>query len=57
MLASRKTELAWREFRTEKTLALFLFRRSLRITRHAVIIRSIVFRAFLGVAISHFDIV
>jgi hypothetical protein len=57
MLTSRKTELAWWELGTEKTLALFLFRRSLRITRHTVVVRSVVFRAFLGVALSHFHIV
>jgi hypothetical protein len=57
MLTSRKAELAWWKFSTEKPLTLLFFRRSLRITRHAVVVRSIVFRAFLGVTLSHFYIV
>lgn len=57
MLTPCEAKLTWREFSTEETLALFLFRRPLRITRHAVVVRSVVFCAFLGVALSHFHIV
>lgn len=38
MLTPGEAELAWWEFGTEKTLALLLLRRSLRITRDAVVV-------------------
>jgi hypothetical protein len=57
MLTPRETQLAWREVGAKETLTLLLFRRSLRVARHAVVVRAIIFCTLLGVTFSHLDIV
>lgn len=57
MLTAGEAQLTRREVGAEETLALFLLGRSLRIARHALVVRPVVFRAFLSIALTHFHVI
>lgn len=57
MLTTRETQLTGRKVGAKETLALLLFGGSLRVARHAVVVRTIVFCALLSVTFAHLNIV
>lgn len=56
MLAASEAEIARWEFGAEEPLAFLLLRRSLRIARDALVVRPIVFRRILIIALNHVDV-
>lgn len=57
MLTPREAQLAWWELSTKEPLSLLLFGWPLRVACDAVVVRPVIFRAFLGFAVAHFHIV